>query len=161
MDTSVKILGNGQKVITYKIETLEYNEDGEVVQGYRSTDIILNPTNMIFAEKLFSTFDEVDKIGEKYQKKLEETDNSSDLFAITHDAEQDMREKMNALFGKDICAPLLGEYESIYASDGDGLPIWANILFATIDEIDSAFVAEKEKTNPRIKKYIAKYSKKK
>lgn len=113
---------------------------------------------MLFAEKLFSTFDDMDAIGEKYVKKLDETTDSKSLFAITRAAENDMREKLNDLFGTDFCTPLFGEYESVYASDGDGLPVWATILLATIDEIDTSFVAEKEKTNPRIKKYTEKYN---
>ena len=45
---------------------------------------------------------------------------------------------------------------SIYAI-ADGLPIWANLMLAIIDEFDASFVAEKKKTNPRIQKYTKKY----
>ena len=145
-------LGSGIKEFTFAFN--------ETASGNNVT-VRFNPTNMLFAEKLFDTFDQMDVIGEKYQKKLNEAETSAALFDITHDAESEMREKLNALYGTDICTPLFGEYESVYASDGDGLPVWAAILLATIDEIDASFVAEKEKTNPRIKKYTAKYSKRK
>ena len=120
-----------------------------------------NPTNMIFVERVFRTFDEMDEIGESYNKRIQAvSDDWKQLFDITKDAEQEMREKLNAVFATDICTPLFGEYESVYAA-GDGLPIWANILLAVIDEMDTAFVEEKKKQNPRIQKYIAKYSRKK
>ena len=120
-----------------------------------------NPTNMIFIEKVFQTFDEMDAIGEEFNKKIQSVgEDWKRLFELTKEAEQEMRGKINAVFSKDICTPLFGEYESVYAA-GDGLPIWANILLAIIDEMDGAFVKEKEKQNPRIQKYIAKYSKRK
>lgn len=142
-------LGSGIKEFTFAFN--------ETATGNAVT-VRFNPTNMLFAEKLFSTFDDMDAIGEKYVKKLDETTDSKSLFAITRAAENDMREKLNSLFGTDFCTPLFGEYESVYASDGDGLPVWATILLATIDEIGTSFVAEKEKTNPRIKKYTEKYN---
>ena len=145
-------LGSGIKEFTFAFD--------ETASGNAVT-VRFNPTNMLFAEKLFSTFDDMDAIGEKYTKQLDETKSSADLFKITRAAEKDMREKINGLFGTDFCTPLFGEYESVYASDGDGLPVWASILLATIDEMDANFVAEKEKTNPRIKKYTAKYNRRK
>lgn len=120
-----------------------------------------NPTNMLFVERVFRTFDEMDEIGETFNKKIESvSDDWKRLFEITKEAEEEMREKLNAVFATDICTPLFGEYESVYAA-GDGLPIWANILLAIIDEMDTAFVEEKKKQNPRIQKYVAKYSRKK
>ena len=151
MATIVK-LGSGIREFTFAFD--------ETASG-ESVTVRFNPTNMLFAEKLFGTFDEMDAIGDKYMKQLDSVEDGKELFSITRAAEKDMREKLNALFGTDICTPLFGEYESVYASDGDGLPVWATILLATIDEMDANFVAEKEKTNPRIKKYTAKYNRRK
>lgn len=129
--------------------------------GQEPVVVRFNPTNMIFIEKVFNTFDEMDEIGESINAKIREVgDDWKRLFELTREAEQKMRGKLNEAFGKDICTPLFGEYESVYAA-GDGLPIWANILLAIIDEMDSAFVEEKKKQNPRIQKYTEKYSKRK
>ncbi len=129
--------------------------------GQEPVVVRFNPTNMIFIEKVFNTFDEMDEIGEGINAKIREVgDDWKRLFELTREAEQKMRGKLNEAFGKDICTPLFGEYESVYAA-GDGLPIWANILLAIIDEMDSAFVEEKKKQNPRIQKYTEKYSKRK
>ena len=129
--------------------------------GQEPVIVRFNPTNMIFIEKVFNTFDEMDEIGESINAKIREVgDDWKRLFELTREAEQKMRGKLNEAFGKDICTPLFGEYESVYAA-GDGLPIWANILLAIIDEMDSAFVEEKKKQNPRIQKYTEKYSKRK
>ena len=130
-------------------------------EGQEPVVVRFNPTNMIFIEKVFNTFDEMDEIGEGINAKIREVgDDWKRLFELTREAEQKMRKKLNEAFGKDICTPLFGEYESVYAA-GDGLPIWANILLAIIDEMDSAFVEEKKKQNPRIQKYTEKYSKRK
>ena len=129
--------------------------------GQEPVVVRFNPTNMIFIEKVFNTFDEMDEIGESINAKIREVgDDWKRLFELTREAEQKMRGKLNEAFGKDICTPLFGEYESVYAA-GDGLPIWANILLAIIDEMDSAFVEEKKKQNPRIQKYTEKYRKRK
>lgn len=120
-----------------------------------------NPTNMLFIERVFNTFDEMDEIGNDVNSKLQNVgDDWKKVFEVTKAAEKEMREKLNAVFAEDICTPLFGDYESVYAA-GEGLPIWANILLAIIDEMDGAFAEAKKMQNPRIQKYIAKYSKRK
>ena len=47
---------------------------------------------------------------------------------------------------------------NVYAM-ADGLPVWCNLLFAIMDEIDTSFAREQKATNPRIQKYTAKYHK--
>ena len=57
----------------------------------------------------------------------------------------------------DICTPLFGEL-NLYAL-ANGFPIWANLLFALVDEMDTAYAREQKLTNPRISKYTKKYHK--
>ena len=120
-----------------------------------------NPTNMLFAERVFDGFDRMDEIQEKFLSRLETVKDNHDykaVFSLTREMEKDLRNVLNDIFNKDICTPLFGKYESVYAA-ADGLPVWANILLAVIDELDESFVKEKEKTNPRLKKYVEKYRK--
>lgn len=120
-----------------------------------------NPTNMIFIEHVFTCFDKMDAIQEKYANRLEALREDQDfraVFSFTREMEQELRGVLNEVFYKDICTPLFGEFESVYAA-ANGFPIWANILLAVIDEFDDTFVQEKKKQNPRLKKYIEKYQK--
>lgn len=41
----------------------------------------------------------------------------------------------------------------------EGLPLWANLLFAIMDEMDETVMREKKAMNPRIAKYTKKYHK--
>lgn len=120
-----------------------------------------NPTNMLFIEHVFDCFDKMDKVQEKYVNRLETLRDDQDykaVFAFTREMEQELRSGLNEVFYQDISTPLFGQFESVYAA-ADGLPIWANILLAVIDEFDDSFVREKQLQNPRLKKYIDKYRK--
>ena len=65
------------------------------------------------------------------------------------------RNAINGILGADVCGPLFGGM-NLYAL-ADGLPVWCNLMLAIMDECDSAFSREQMRTNPRIKKYTAKY----
>ena len=69
-----------------------------------------------------------------------------------------MRTAIDKLLGEDVCAKAFGRM-NVYAY-ADGLPVWANFMFALLDECDTAFVREQKATNPRLKKYLDKYKKK-
>ena len=62
-----------------------------------------------------------------------------------------MRDMIDGLFAKPVCADLFGTM-NVYAL-ADGLPVWCNLMLAVIDQIDTSFAAEQKKTNPRIAKY--------
>ena len=64
---------------------------------------------------------------------------------------------LDQIFDKPICAELFGK-TNVYAMAG-GLPIWANLILAIVDEIDASFVNEQKQTNPRLDKYLSKYKK--
>lgn len=130
-------------------------------EGQDPVVVRFNPTNMIFVERVLNAFDRMDEIQEDYRKRIDAVDPERDykaVFELTHGMEDALRETLNDTFNMDICTPLFGAYESVYAA-GEGFPIWANILLAVVDEFDESFVKEREKTNPRLKKYTDKYRK--
>ncbi len=120
--------------------------------------VYFNPTDMTFIDSVFSAFEDLDNIQTRYQEETKDIEKTKDLFPKTRAMDEDMRGVINGIFGVDVCTPLVGKM-SIYAI-ADGLPIWANLMLAIIDELDASFIAEKKKTNPRIQKYTQKYAKK-
>lgn len=141
-----------QTIETIHIDTgiKEYSLNGVV-------SIFFNPTDLEFIEAVVSAFDRLDEMQQDYQKRIDAANkDGGELFDITKQMDADIRAVLNEVFGEDVCTPLVGKTR-IYAV-ADGLPIWANMLFAIMDLFDSAIVEEKKRTNPRIKKYTEKYS---
>lgn len=80
------------------------------------------------------------------------------VFDLANRYDAEIRDMINGIFGQDVCTPLFGGMS--VNTLADGLPLWANLFFAIVDTFDGAFVEQKKRTNPRIKKYTEKYSKK-
>ena len=116
-----------------------------------------NPTDFSFVERLFSTFDELDKKQEDYKAEIEAASDNVAVFDAARKMDAEMREYVNAVFEQDVCTELLGNV-NIYAL-ADGLPIWANLMLALIDEVDTSYAREQKATNPRLQKYMKKYKK--
>lgn len=123
----------------------------------KTCDIVFNPTDSVFVEKLFTAFDTLDKKQEAYKVDVEKTGNKREVFEIARKMDEEMREIIGEVFGFDICAALFGEM-NVYAL-ADGLPVWANLMLAIMDEVDTAFAREQKATNPRVARYTKKYHK--
>ena len=120
-------------------------------------EVAFNPTDSTFVEKLFDTFSVLDKKQEDYRKEIEKTSDRMEIFEIARARDAEMREMIDGVFGAPVCQTLFGGM-NVYAL-ADGLPVWANLLLAVMDEIDTGFAREQKLTNPRIAKYTAKYQK--
>ena len=120
-------------------------------------EVAFNPTDSAFVEKLFDTFSVLDKKQEDYRKEIEKTSDRMEIFEIARARDAEMREMIDGVFGTPVCQALFGGM-NVYAL-ADGLPVWANLLLAVMDEIDTGFAREQKLTNPRIAKYTAKYQK--
>lgn len=130
----------------------EYNINGKCT-------VLFNPTDLNFINRVFDAFNELDKKNEEYRKAVENETDGVKIFKIARTMDADMRQMIDSALGCDVCSPVFGDI-SVYAS-ADGLPLWANLMLAIIDEMDDAFAAEKKASNPRIKKYTDKFSKRK
>ena len=119
--------------------------------------ISFNPTDSAFVEKLFNAFDTLDKKQEAYKEEVSKVGNHREIFEIARLRDTEMRELIDGVFGRPVCAELFGDL-NVYAM-ADGLPVWCNFLLAVMDEIDTTFAREQKLTNPRIQKYTAKYHK--
>ena len=67
----------------------------------------------------------------------------------------EMRSMIDEALGAPVCDALFGDM-NVYAL-ADGLPVWANLMLAVMDEIDTSFARQQKLTDPRISKYTAKY----
>ena len=128
----------------------EYNINGKCT-------VLFNPTDPNFIEGVFNAFDKLDEKHEAYKKRLSEETDGMKVFQIAHEMDAEMRATIDNALGCEVCTPVFGTM-SVYAA-ADGLPLWANLLLAIIDEMDDAFAREKKASNPRIKKYTEKFKK--
>ena len=119
----------------------EYNLNDAVIVRF-------NPTDVTFANKLYDAFASL----EAKQNEPVPEDRVFEWFA---ERDVEMRDTINDLFGVDVCNPLFGTM-NVYALSG-GMPLWANLLFAIIDEMDESVKKEQKVHKERISKYTKKY----
>lgn len=120
-------------------------------------EVTFNPTDNVFMERLFDTFEQLAKKQDAYKQEISRMTDAKEIFEQARRRDQEMRGMIDAVFEQPVSDVIFGKL-SAYAV-ADGLPIWCNFLFAVMDEIDATIVREKKATNPRIAKYMAKYSK--
>lgn len=131
------------------------------VMSFNLNDAIsveFNPTDSVFVEKIYNTFEELDGKQSAYKAEVERCADKKEIFNIARRRDQEMRDMIDELFGKPVCAALFGGM-NIYAL-ADGLPVWCNLMLAVIDQIDTTFSREQRQTNAKIKKYMDKWNKK-
>ena len=123
------------------------------VREYTINDVCtvhFNPTDSYFVERLYNTFEALDKKQEKFRAQIDGMTDNREIFRVS-------RANVNAVFGKDVCGELFPDM-NVYAM-ADGLPGWANFLLMIIDEVDGSAQAEQKRTSARVDKYLAKYRK--
>lgn len=120
-------------------------------------EVTFNPTDSTFVERLFNTFDSLDKRQEAFSAESKDMDDKS-VFALARRMDKEMREDIDRIFDKPICEDLFGDM-NVYAM-ANGLPVWCNLMLSLMEVTDSTFALEKKKTDSRIAKYTAKYRKK-
>lgn len=119
--------------------------------------IEFNPTDAEFVEKIFDVFNSMDERQERYQTLVQKTANKKEVFEIARRESNEMREVIDTLFEQPVCEPLFGKMNVLAL--GDGLPVWANLMLAIFDQIDTTFAREQKATNQRIKKYTERWKK--
>ena len=120
--------------------------------------VSFNPTDMNFLERLSDAFAKLDSLQEETRQSRESITDDREVFPVARELDGKMRAVLNDLFGKEICEPLFGPM-NLFASSG-GLPVWANLMLAISDEVESAMQGELQRREQRIAKYVAKYQKK-
>lgn len=141
------------------------------------TTIEFNPTDTEFTRRVMNIFRDLVQKQEEYAKAL--SGDSPDLGAALDNPEeakklvsqadavlntvsqmdQDMRKAIDTAFQAPGTADAVFGEDSLYAY-ADGLPLWANFLMAVIDEMPASAEKQSQLTDPRLRKYVGKYSKK-
>lgn len=119
--------------------------------------IEFNPTDAEFVEKIFDVFNSMDERQERYQTLVQKTANKKEVFEIARRESNEMREVIDTIFEQSVCEPLFGKMNILALADG--LPVWANLMLAIFDQIDTTFAREQKATNQRIKKYTERWKK--
>ena len=118
-------------------------------------EVSFNPTDSNFVERLFGTFDELDRKQDAYKEEVAKTGDKRAVFEIARRMDGEMREMVDGIFQKPVCEDIFGGM-NVYAL-ADGLPVWCNFLLAVMEQVNTTFAREQKATNPRIAKYTAKY----
>ena len=137
------------KNLTFTDGLEEYLLAGKVAVSF-------NPTDMNFLERLSRAFSELDALQEEVRATREKNTDDREVFPIARELDDKMRGILNDLVGKEVCEPLFGGM-NLFASSG-GLPVWANLMLAITDEVQSALRGELAAREQRIAKYVEKYS---
>lgn len=138
------------KELNFDTGLVTYNLNGKCKASF-------NPTDSTFVERLFKTFDELDKKQEAYKAEIDKISDRKEIFNVARKRDAEMRAMIDETLGTPVCDALFGEM-NVYAL-ADGLPVWCNLMLAVMDEIDTSFAREQKLTNPRISKYTSKYHK--
>ena len=120
-------------------------------------EVSFNPTDSNFVERLYSAFEELDKKQEGYKAQIEKMANKKEIFEFARERDTEMRGIIDGVFEAPVSDAVFGGM-NVYAVAG-GLPVWCNLIRASMDEIDTTCSREQKATNPRIAKYPAKYQK--
>ena len=96
-------------------------------------EVEFNPTDVAFAERLGRAFDELERKQESKRKEIESA-STAEVFDLARKWDAEMREVIDEVFGGPLCASVFGN-TSVYAL-ANGLPLWANLMIAVMDEMD-------------------------
>ena len=127
----------------------EYSLNGRVTVRF-------NPTDASFLERLAELFSRLDALQEEVSA-LQESTPEEEVFQLAKSLDGRMRDLLDVFFGTPVCESLFGSM-NLFASAG-GLPVWANLLLALTEEVESAMQGELSAREARIAKYTAKYKK--
>lgn len=137
------------------MEAIQFDTGVKTFSLNDKCEISFNPTDSAFAEKLFNAFDTLDKKQEEYRREAAAARDPRQIFAFVKERDAEMRTLIDDTLGAPVCSSLFANM-NVYAL-ANGLPVWCNLMFAIMDEMDTAFAREQKAANPRIQKYTAKY----
>ncbi len=126
---------------------------------YRLNDkvsVCFNPTDVVFLERLTQTLEKLDALQEELNA-VRSTLTEADIFPFAKEQDKKMRAVRDALFDVPVCEALFGSM-NLYASAG-GFPVWANLILAVYEEVETAMQGELNAREQRIAKYVDKYRK--
>lgn len=121
-------------------------------------DLVINPTDIEFIERLYDTFYVLDEKQEEYKAEIAKAQ-KREVFDIARKRDLEMRDMIDSVLGEGASEQIFGKM-NVYAL-ADGLPVWANLLLTILDETDDVMSKAENRGNDRLKKYTDKYNKRK
>ena len=128
------------------------------MKEYTINDVVtisINPTDHVFVDGLFDTFEKLEKLQAEVKPKLEKTANKRKVFEIAGQCNTEIRAMIDEALGTPVCDPLFGSM-SVCAL-ADGLPVWCNLMLAILDEVSGGFSEADEQQKKRMAEYTKKY----
>ena len=123
-------------------------------------EVSFNPSDATFIRKLYDAFMALGSRQEEYSSKRTaiEADDVEGLLAFLATEDAEMRKIVDGVFGVPVCDAVFGD-KNIYALSTAGIPLWASLMLAILDECDTSVVALNKKGSDTVQKYIKKYRK--
>lgn len=121
-----------------------------------SAQVEFNPTDSNFVQRLFDAYETLDKRQDAYRKRIETMADKRQVFEFAREQDAEMRALIDELFQAPVSDAVFGRL-NVYAL-ADGLPVWCNLMFSIMDEIDTGFAREQKATNPRLEVYRKKWA---
>jgi hypothetical protein len=137
------------KQLDFSTGVQEYTLNGRV-------NVSFNPTDVVFLERLTQTLEKLDALQEELNAARGSL-SEADIFPFAKEQDKKMRAVLDALFDVPVCEALFGSM-NLYASAG-GFPVWANLILAVYEEVETAMQGELTAREQRIAKYVDKYRK--
>ncbi len=134
-------------------------DDGRVTYSINGcAEVVFNPTDTAFVERLNNAFELLDKKQEEQKKRINSIGSEKrEIFRVARELDAEMREIIDGVFEQPICNAVFKNY-NVYALS-NGLPVWSVLLLTIMDEVDAGFERSQKQQNPLLKKYTAKYKK--
>lgn len=123
-----------------------------------AVELSFNPADADFVERIYNTFDVLDKKQDAYKAEAEKATNKCEIFDVARKWDEEMRHMIDKALGSEVCAPLFGTM-NVYALNKDGLPVWAALMLTILDQVDASFGERQQKMSATISKYTKKYHK--
>ena len=122
-------------------------------------EVSFNPTDANFIEGIYRTFADLDRKQKDYQAERESIGDDADkLFEFMNAKDAEMRSMIDSVFNVSVCDTVFNGV-SVFALNRSGMPLWASLLFAIIDECDVEAKALSKQGSETVQKYIKKYKK--
>ena len=121
-------------------------------------EVAFNPTDMTFSEELYNAAVLLANKQDELEQKQRALEEPGEIFALNREVDKEMREVIDGVFGKPVCSDVFGATKVFAYSDG--LPLWANLIFAVQEMCVKKRGDELNKTDARLAKYTAKYKRK-
>lgn len=129
------------KALTFETGLVEYDINGKATARF-------NPTDESFVQRLYDTFNTLDGLQQMFA-------NDKD-FSRFAELDKDMRASIDGLLGDGVADALFDDM-NCYALAG-GLPVWANLVLALLDEVSDAYEREFGQSDARMKAHEKKYA---